>query len=307
MNRRHTAVARSAAFTLIELLVVIAIIALLVGILLPALAKARNSARISVCANNTRQVSLAMNLYAAESKDWYPVQPRPSNADRNYMQQQYDHGGVAGLFSLYQVGEAKFSAQGDGYTGGPGQNEETASYRDGNKVPLLAPYSDGFGYLYCPNDSEDYWFAKPPGIPISTPINPSSFVLPRPPKSARDVVGYNISYMYIVGFKTDEPVLVKPAPMWGDEMLSLDYNTNAFYALQADRTTAGLSSSNEARGLYSPRDNHGKDGGNYSFTDGHVEFFKQNIHDNIFGNVTRNIFGVNTIQSTRSQKLETID
>jgi prepilin-type N-terminal cleavage/methylation domain-containing protein/prepilin-type processing-associated H-X9-DG protein len=291
MNHRKSVAHRSPAFTLIELLVVIAIIALLVGILLPALAKARSSARVSVCANNCRQVSLGMNLYAADSKDWYPVQPRPSNADRNYMQQQYDHGGVAGLFSLYQVGAAKFNATGDGYTGGPGQSEDTASYRD------------GFGFLYCPADREDYWFAKPPGVAVSTPINANNLMLPQAPKSSRDVVGYNISYMYIVGFKTDEPVLVKPAPMWGDEMLSLDYNTNAFYGSTADQQFAIVSE----HGLYSARDNHGKEGGNYSFTDGHVEFFKNNIHDDIFGNATRNVYGVNTIQSNRSNKLETTD
>ncbi len=60
-------------FTLIELLVVISIIALLVSILMPALNKAREQARKTVCANNLRSNVLALRIYSGQNNDKLPA------------------------------------------------------------------------------------------------------------------------------------------------------------------------------------------------------------------------------------------
>jgi prepilin-type N-terminal cleavage/methylation domain-containing protein/prepilin-type processing-associated H-X9-DG protein len=63
---------RRFGFTLIELLVVVAIIALLISILLPALNKARESAKTSVCASNVHQMMLAIHYYAEDHAGHLP-------------------------------------------------------------------------------------------------------------------------------------------------------------------------------------------------------------------------------------------
>ena len=91
-----------AAFTLIELLVVIAIIAILAGMLLPALARSKLEAKNIACISNLKQVSLGLRLWANDQGDKYPWQVAVASGGSLGSADWTDH---------FRVGSNEFSAQ----------------------------------------------------------------------------------------------------------------------------------------------------------------------------------------------------
>ena len=102
--RFYVSYKRPLGFTLIELLVVISVLTLFMSLLLPSLRKAKDHAKLLVCASNLHSVGLAIHTYAIDYNDTIPFGPegRPVTATNFYTAT----GNVTSLLSLEDDGEA---------------------------------------------------------------------------------------------------------------------------------------------------------------------------------------------------------
>jgi prepilin-type N-terminal cleavage/methylation domain-containing protein/prepilin-type processing-associated H-X9-DG protein len=137
---------RVRAFTLVELLVVIGIIALLIGILIPVLGRARDQANKTACMSNMRQVMIGFMLYANSNKDKCPFGARLDNPSGDDLPEDWVHWrhGIAN--------EGVFSSAIAPYLGGKGETLKNVLRCPSDRgEDRISPSSGQYAYSYTMN------------------------------------------------------------------------------------------------------------------------------------------------------------
>lgn len=173
--------AKTMAFSLIELLVVISVIAVLAALSFPAVNRAFNSSKTSICASNLRQISCGLNLYAVENEGCYPLAVKQGSTGQEYTWGYaiWTYVGYAGKDFNYTENDLQ---------GNVGRDKNmfhcpvTKQYRAKTINTIRMPAATGSAwniFSYAMNNAPNYVYSGSPYIPLRTTqiVNPSKTAL----------------------------------------------------------------------------------------------------------------------------------
>lgn len=196
---------RCGGFTLLELLVVIAVIAILAGLLLPALGKAKSKAQGIQCYNNLRQISLAWNMYVDDNQEVLPAASDP----REYLRAPTE---PPPFVPAWVTGIMNFD---------PNNRSNWDVRHDIHKSPLWSYLGNSAGVFRCPGDKsqvlvEGRWRPRVRSMAMS--LHCGGWGLKSqsdyPPYMRRGLMAQPGFYGYRIYLKTGDFVDPGPANTW---------------------------------------------------------------------------------------------